>query len=338
MGGAWLAKAIAVAARLEIADLIATKPLTAFELAVETQADPDIMDRLMRLLAACGIFENIGLNRYANTSVSALLCSNSEFSLRHFCMLAGESYYDIWGALLHTVKTGQSACQATFGGSLYDYLEREPEAGRVYDLAMADLARPVGRLLAERAEFKTAHTVVDVGGGNGTVLQAILAAHPHLQGICLDRESVCRHALEAIEATNSQRLNFLPGDFFAPLPKGNIYIVKNVLHNWSDARCVQLLANIRTSMCPDTILMVLEPFVEPDDHSPRHRMDALLQAVISETGTKARSEAQIKGLVSQAGLKVEETVSITSNCGLVVCRRFESGDQKLTVHIPQRLI
>jgi C-methyltransferase len=323
MGGAWLAKAIAVAARLGIADLVAAKPYTAFELAVETQADPDIMERLMRLLAACGIFENIGMNRYSNTSVSALLCSNSESSLRHFCMLAGESYYDIWGALFYTVKTGQSACQATFGGSLYDYMEREPEAGRVYDLAMADLARPVGRLLAERAEFKNVHTVVDVGGGNGTVLQAILAAHPHLQGICIERESVCRHSLEAIKATNSQRLNFLPGDFFAPLPKGDVYIVKNVLHNWSDARCVELLVNIRQSMCPDTLLMVLEPFVEPDDSSPRHRMDALLQAVISETGTQARSEVQIKGIVGQAGLKVEETASITSNCGLVLCRRSE---------------
>ena len=323
MGGAWLAKAIAVAARLGIADLVAGKPYTALELAIETQTDPDIMDRLMWLLATCGIFENIGMNRYANTSVSALLCSNSESSLRYFCMLAGESYYDIWGALLHTVKTGQSACPVIFGGSLYDYMEREPEAGRVYDLAMADLARPVGRLLAERAEFKSAHTVVDIGGGNGTVLQAILAVHPHLQGICIDRESVCRHAFETVEATNANRLKFLPGDFFAPLPKGNIYILKNVLHNWSDARCVELLANIRTSMCPDTLLMVLEPFVEIDDHSPRHRMDALLQAVISETGTQARSEAQIKAIVGQAGLKVEQTGAITSNCGLVLCRRSE---------------
>ncbi len=321
MGGAWLARAVAVAARLGIADILHVRAHDAADLAIALDADADVLGRLMRLLAACGVFAEAPDGRFANAAMAALLRSDHPRSLRHFAMLAGEDYTDAFGHLLHSVVSGESAFPQAFGGSIYDHMDRNPEAGRVYDLAMRDLARPVGGLLAQRGEFMTAATVVDVGGGVGALLRPILTAHPQLHGISADRADVCARGAAAMPPALAGRIDFVPTDFFASVPPGDVHMCKNVLHNWTDDRCCAILRTIAQAMGADGRLMLLEPLIDADDRSPRNLMDSLLQAVICERGAIARSEADLRALVDQAGLSVVEVARLPTGHGVIVCRR-----------------
>jgi len=321
MGGAWLARAVAVAARLGVADLLHGHPLAAAELAARLDANPDVLDRVLRLLAACGIFGIDAEGRYVNSVLSALLRTDHPRSLRHFVMLAGEEYTDAFGKLMHSVKTGESAFLRAFGGSVYDHMDQNPEAGRVYDLAMEDLARPVGHLLARRPEFASAGVIVDVGGGNGALLRSILAAHPRARGISADRADVCGRAAATLPPDISGRLAFVPTDFFAQVPAGDVHLAKNVLHNWTDARCRDILRGIGGAMDQRGTLMIIEPIVERDTPSPHGLMDSLLQAVICEGGTVARSEAALRLLVEESGLAVVEVERLQTGHGVIVCRK-----------------
>jgi hypothetical protein len=325
MGGVWLSRAIAVSARLGIPDLLKQSPRSASALAQELEADPDILDRLMQLLAACKIFEVNDEGCFENTAISSLLCSSHENSLRHFCMLAGEEYTTAWGELLHSVKTGESAFPKAFGASIYQYMDDHPEAGRVYDLAMGDLARPIGRLLASFPAFAAANLVVDVGGGNGSILRPILAAHPHIHGISADRGEVCERAQSQLEVQGAtelgERLSFVATDFFESVPRGDIHILKNVLFNWKDERCVAILKCIAKAMDPEQgQLMIVEPLLDPVP-TPRQRMEALLKAVICDGGTRSRSEPDLKNLLHEAGLYVQETQQLPTGHSVLFCRR-----------------
>src|SRR5262245_2778430 len=305
VGAAWLSKSVAVAARVGVADALAAGPLTADELAAALDCHPEPLRRLLLLLCAFGVFARSGADRFANSPLSEQLRADHPSSLRSFCMLAGEEYYAAWGHLLHTVRTGQSAFRHAFGGSVYEHMERHPDAAAVYDAAMRELARPVGELLASGHDFAGAGTVVDVGGGSGVLLERVLRVHGQLVGVCADREDVCRRAERSIPPDLAGRLSFRPTDFFVEVPSGDVYVLKNVLHNWNAASCARILGVVRAAMLRSggrARLLVVEPLVEPDERSPRALMAALLQMVICEDGARPRTEPQLRAMVSDAGL------------------------------------
>jgi len=318
-GGAWLARALAVAARLGIPDLVHEQPLDSTAIANALGANTFVLTRLMRLLSSCGIFSETVNGSYSNSVMSELLRTDHPRSLRFFTILAGEDYTDAFGELLHSVMTGESAFPRAFGGSIYDYMDSNQDAGHVYDLAMGDLARPIGLLIAQRPEFSAASTIVDVGGGIGTLLFPILAAHPHLRGISADRVDVCARGTMATPSEFADRIDFMPTDFFDSVPTGDIYLAKNVLHNWSDEHCVHILGIIARSMHSQARLMILEPLIEDDDRSPRNLMHSLLQVVICESGTIARGQAQLCDIVQQAGLSIIDQSRLPSGHGLIIC-------------------
>jgi len=318
-GGAWFARALAVAARLGIPDLVHEQPRDSAAIANALGANIVVLSRLMRLLSSCGIFSETLNGSYSNSVMSELLRTDHPRSLRFFTILAGEDYTDAFGELLHSVMTGESAFPKTFGRSIYDYMDCNQDAGRIYDLAMGDLARPIGLLLAQRPEFTAVSTIVDVGGGIGTLLLPILAAHPHLRGISADRADVCARGTMATPPEYADRISFIPTDFFESVPTGDIYLAKNVLHNWTDQHCVHILGIIARSMHSQARLMILEPLIESDDRSPRNLMDSLLQSVICESGTISRGQAQLCDIVQQAGLLVIDNAQFSSGHGLFIC-------------------
>jgi hypothetical protein len=320
MGAAWLSKSVSVAARLGIADVLEEGPLTPEEIAARTDCDADAMLRLMRVLSACRIFRSEPDGRFANAEMSQLLRSGHPASLRHFCILAGEEYYEAWGALLHTIRTGQSGFVHEFGGSLYDHLERNADAAQVYDRAMEDLSRPVGGLLAQAFDFRPVRTLVDVGGGSGVLVREVMKLHADLRAIVVDREDVCRRAAACIGDEFGGRLTFQPGDFFVQVPAGaDAYLLKNVLHNWNEESCARILGTVRNAMTASRPngeraprLFVIEPLVEPDDESPRKRVHALFQIVVCQDGTRERTEAQMRAMVADAGFAVTGTAALAT--------------------------
>jgi len=315
---AWVSSAVALAARLGIADLVAAQPRSVAELAAATGTSAPMLERLLRVLAATGLFKRIDDGSYMNSPDSELLRDDHPHSVRHICMLAGGEYYRAFGELAHTVATGEPAFRHLFGTSIYEYMESHRETAETYDAAMEDLARPVGELLARAYDFGGVREVVDVGGGRGALLRALLRAHPHLRGVSFDRADVCARAVA------EERLGFVAGDFFAGVPPdADLYILKNVLHNWSDDSAVAILRSIAASMNGGRLL-VLEPLLGDGESSLPRLLDDLMQAVISERGTAARTEPEMRALLERASLHVVSIDVLPTGHSVIVTEQARS--------------
>ncbi|PRP91645.1 Multifunctional cyclase-dehydratase-3-O-methyl transferase TcmN [Enhygromyxa salina] len=306
-GSALLSQCIHVVARLGVADHLAESAKTCDELAKLTGCQPKPLSRIMRALVKFGLFMVEDGQKFSLGPLGARLQTEHPRSLRHFCMLNGAEYYQAYGALVHTANTGQSGLRHVYGTSLYEHMERNPETARVYDLAMDEISRDAAVDLASSYDYEGVQTVVDVGGGSGVVVRAILRAHPQLRGLCVDRQDVCERAVKTIAASRDaellERLNFVAGDFFEELPRGDLYIVKNVLHNWNDASCVRILETVRRAL-DGGALLVVEHLVEDDEPSLDRLMNAVLQMAICEDETDARDEARMRAIMQEAGFTV----------------------------------
>ena len=329
--GALLTSAIGAAAHLRIADALATGAKTAEELATTASCQPNQLHRLLTALTAIGIFRRRDDGRFENTEDSAPLRTDHAESIRHYCMLAATEYYRASGALLAAVLSGESAFSCAFGTTLYTHLNEHPGVAELYDRAMADLTRPVGRHLADAIDFCSARVVADIGGGRGELLTSLLARFPDLTGICVDRTDVCARARQersdASGATLDSRLRFSDRDFFEPLGiDADIYILKNVLHNWPDEQVRALLNNVANAMArphppPVPRLLVVEPMKQQGPLTMPAAIGDLFQLAICERGARRRDEEDFGQLLDEAGLEVNRTVTLPTGHTVLECTR-----------------
>ncbi|WP_431042087.1 methyltransferase [Streptomyces sp. P1-3] len=335
--GGGFARALAVAARLGIADILDGGRLPYREIAARAGADPDVTRRLMETLTLCGVFDRDACGDYGLTAAFAQLRGGHPRSLRHFCVLMAETYDDAFAGLLGTVTTGESGFERVFGKPLYAHLEGDPEAERVFDAAMAELARPVVAELARRADFGTVRRVIDIGGGDGTVLAGVLAAHPRLEGVCVDRPSVCERArarlrAEADPQPAAERLTFRPADIFAEVPAGgDRYLLKNVLHDWDAERRLRILAVVREAMLRTAAgngagngaaprLLIVEPIQEGDLDGAH----TLFQMVMCGKGAEVFTEPEMHKLVQTAGFTLLSAERLAGGHHLFECTAVAS--------------
>jgi C-methyltransferase len=308
--GGWMAAAVGAAARLGIADLLTEGPRSSADLAVASGTSEPVLHRVLRLLASLGVFRQTPDGRFENTADSERLRTDHPRSVRHFCQLAAGDYDRCFDELGHSLKNGEPASRTVFGGSIYEYMARTPAAAEVYDLAMEDLARPACAALASIRDFSDVRTVVDVGGGRGGLAKGLVAAHPHLTGTVVDLPDVCARATADLVATKpalATRLSYAGGDFFASVPAGaDVYLLKNVLHNWNDDSSERILATVRAAMDghASARLLVIEPLVHDGPQTIYEAMDDLMQVVVCEPGTTARSDADLRRLLDRAALEV----------------------------------
>ncbi|MBO2456922.1 methyltransferase [Actinomadura violacea] len=325
--GTWIASSLGVAARLGIADALAEGPATGAELAKAVGAHPDAIPPLLRTLAMVGVFGQDEEGRYVNSALSEQLRTDHPQSLRYLCALTGGLYFQASGGLFDAVRTGRPALPSVFGVPLYEQLERDPETAAIFDRAMEDLARPVAAALAEHYPFEGVRTVVDVGGGNGALLKGILAAHPHLHGICADRPEVCGRAEGELRRSGDQdlidRLTFQPIDVFRECPPGaDLYVLKNVLHDWSSGSAVRILSSVRDAMRAGAeqsarpVLLVIDPLVE---HDAGAAIRPLIKLVIGEDRTRERSEADLRKEAAEAGLEVLSVTPLPPELTVAAC-------------------
>ncbi|GAA2710173.1 MULTISPECIES: methyltransferase [Streptomyces] len=309
----WFARALAVAARLEIADILDGGSMSSQELAERTGSDPEVLHRLLQMLTVPGVLERDG-EKFKLTEAYAPLRADHPFTQRHFAILAAELYDDAFAGLMHTVKTGKSGFQEVFGQSLYAYLENNPETAELFDKGMVDLATPVAHCLVEQHDFGGVKTVVDVGGGSGGLLPGILAAHPGIHGTVADRASVCARGREGLGRVTDEgvleRITFAPSDFFTEVPAGaDRYLLKNVLHDWTYDNCVRILRTVATAMATSAEgarLLVVEPLVEHDIDGWR----AMFQAVACDEGTLGLDEPGMRRALEEAGFTVESVAQL----------------------------
>ncbi|MEV4826368.1 methyltransferase [Micromonospora sp. NPDC049274] len=323
-GSGWFSRALAVAARLGIADLVTEQPMTAEEIAARTGSEPQVMRRLLQMLKVWAVFERDEEGRYSLTEKFAPLREDHPFSMRNYCILMAETYDDAFAGLGETLRTGGSGFRAVFGVSLYEWLERaeNAETAAIFDRAMAELSRPVAALLARQRDFSEVRTVVDVGGGGAGMVAGLVAAHPHLHGVCADRASVCERGPQQLAKVRgedvSARVSFQPADIFTEVPTGgDLYLLKNVLHDWTFDSGVRILTSIAEAMRRTgaaSRLLVLEPLVETDFDAVR----AMFQRVVCEEGT-GFTRADLEKMIEAAGLTVVSVDQLVSNHTVFEC-------------------
>lgn len=327
MGG-FTSATIGAAARLGVADALANGPATGAELAKAVGAEPDALESLMKAVTALGVFARDEEDRYINSPLSEQLRSDHPESIRHLAsLLCGLYAQAAAGGLTQAVRTGTSVMPHAFGVSLYEHLDQDAETARIFDLAMQDWARPIGVLAAEHVSFDGVRTVVDVGGGNGALLKAILSAHTQLKGVCVDRADTCRRAEAELRASGDEdligRLTYHPSDILEAVPEGgDLYIIKNVLHDWSPESCVRILSNIRRAMSAGgdagrkPRLLVVDPLVEHDSGAA---FRSVIKMVVGETNTRERSEADMRREAAAAGLEVVSIMPAPADLTVTEC-------------------
>lgn len=306
------ARALQIAAELGIADLLAAGPRPSDELAEQTDSDPGAFYRMVRLLASRGLFHETEPGVFALTSMGGPLRSDHPASVRSVLALTGTVAPVVMGGVHHSLRTGEATFPAVTGEHIYDYMAHHPEQGRLFDEAMQELTRVMVPAVLDAYDFSGASRVVDVGGGSGALLSAILHHVPGASGVLLDAPWVVDSARERIrEEGLADRCSVVSGDFFDEVPTGgDLYVLKWVLHNWSDERATDILRSCRNAMGEGSTLLVIESVLPSDGtFHPGKTMD-LSMLVLS--GGRERTEEQFTALLAGAGLGIERVVPTRS--------------------------
>jgi hypothetical protein len=311
-------QAISVAASLRIADLLADGPRPADELAAEAGAHPDALARLLRALAAHGVFAETAPGRFGLTPMAALLRQGAPGSLHPVAVWCGSVAYRVFGALEHSVRTGEPAFDHLFGMEFFAYLESHPETGALFDAFMARQTAAVAATLPRAYDFSDVGTLVDVGGGRGELLAAVLGAHPGVRGVLYDRPAVIERARAALEAAGlADRVTPVGGDLAEWVPPGgDAYLLKSIVHSAPDDEAAGWLGNCRRAMGGRAKLLLVE-FVLPEGNEPHpgKLMDVLMLA--GTHGGRERTAAEFATLLERAGFRLARIVPTESMYSVV---------------------
>jgi len=321
--GHYFSRALALAAKLGVADLLTEKPRHYDDLGTATKTHGASLSRVLRLLASVGVFEERDGGYFAQTPLSELLCSDIPGSMRSSVLLfAGVGIQDAWRELEYCVTTGEPWFRRTSpDADAFTALAQNPEQAKIFDEAMATFAPLTAAAIAASYDFSPFHTLVDVGGGNGALLIGILAANPHLHGIVFDLPHAAAKAHTKIaEAGLQARCDAVAGDFFKQVPDGaDVYISKHVIHDWNDERATAILRNVHRAMPPHGKLLIAEG-VYPTriDQSLAGRGAAANDVnMLVNTGGRQRSEAQFHDLYAAAGFKLTRIVPTPARLSVI---------------------
>ncbi len=304
-------QALYVAAKLEIADHLAPKPMTSAALAQSTGADAGALHRLMRALCALGVFSESSTGEFALNATAELLRSDIPGSYRPVVLfLAGDVRWRCWSDLLGAVRAGGDGAERTLGMGLFDFYAAHPEESKLHDQAMRSLSAAQVAAVLEVMDLSQASTVIDVGGGTGELLAAVLARNPALRGVLFDLPHVVEHAPQVTGAV-ADRLAVASGSFFDSVPAGgDTYLLKAIIHDWDDARAMAILRNCRRAMGPASKLLLLErELPEPGQPLAASEMFLLdLEMLVMTPGGRERTRAEFARLLLEAGLELVGTL------------------------------
>jgi hypothetical protein len=306
-----------VAAKLRIADHLVSGPKPVAELATACGAHADSLYRVLRALAGNGVFAEEDGQRFRLTPAAELLRSNVPNSLLAAAEVRGEDWmWRSWGALIDSVKTGKTGHELVYGKNTFDWFAENPAAARLFDDFQADLTRRSAPVVASAYDFSSASIVADIGGGNGTLLAAVLERHLNARGILFDLPHVVEAARKTLPAAISARCDLVGGDFFKAVPGGaDAYLLKYILHDWDDAKSRAILGRIREAMAPSAKLLVVEDLV----CGPNVPCDAKLGDVnmLVRTGGRNRTEIEYRALLQSGGFQVTRVLPIRGGLALL---------------------
>jgi SAM-dependent methyltransferase len=325
MRGFAASRLIFVAVHLRIPDILAKRPRSSAELARITDAHPHSMHRMLRALCALGICREPRRDLFELRKLGECLRRDASSSLRSTALLICGHSYELWENLLHSVLTGETVRKLLYGTSDFEFLSRDPEMATIFHQAMVEQTRPIAAAVAAAYDCSQIGEIIDVGGGYGELLVALLRANPNLRGVVFDMPHAQAGAVEFLRnASLADRAQFVPGDFFHAIPaSADAYILKSVIHHLDDERAVAILTNCRRAMKPDAILLLVEPIM-PDkiEVTTEHQMVTMLDLqMMVAAGGRERTEEEFKQLLHGAGLTFRRLVRSASPMGIIEARR-----------------
>jgi hypothetical protein len=310
-----ITNAIMVAARLGIADLLKDGPKSSEELAQAIEAHPQSLYRMLRALANVGVFAQDKEGRFTLTPISKCLQTDTPGSMRSLLVMCSEEWhYDSWAHFLTSVKTGKTPFEVQHGMSLFQYFEQNPEAGEIFNSAMAGGSARSTAAVAASYDFSRFTTLVDIGGGVGTLVATLLKQYPQMRGVLFERPHVIAGARRFLETAGvAQRCELVGGSFFEGVPSGgDAYIMQNVLHAWDDERAIAVLKSCRSAMAANGTLLVSEMVIPPDNTPYFGTVFDLEMQVVTGTG-RERTASEFRALFEAAGFKLTRIIPTPSN-------------------------
>lgn len=315
--GKIVSMAISVVAKLRIADKLATGPKTVAELSAETQTNEKYLGRVLRLVTSVGVFRTEETGRLHLTPVGELLRTGVKGSMRGMADYVGSDWnWRTYGHLLFSVTTGKTAFDEVFGEPCFDWLAKHPDDSAVFNEGMVGFSSMVGEAVVAAYDFSKFKTLIDVGGGHGAILLAILKAFPKLQGVVFDAPHVVAGANEPIRAAGvADRCTAVGGNFFEAVPASDAYILKHIIHDWNDADCGRILTAIRKAAQPGAKLLLVEAVVPPGD-APHFAKVIDLEMMLIASGQE-RTEAEYRALLAMHGFKLERVLDTQSPMNII---------------------
>jgi hypothetical protein len=276
------------------------------------------------MLASAGVFAEEAPGRFGLTPLASTLRTNTPDSVRDWALfIAAPPVWAAWGNLLHSVQTGESAFEHTFGMRLFSYMTDHPELGVAYNNWMAKQSELQNGAVLASYDFSVHHKVVDVGGGQGATLAAILEANPHLTGVLFDLPQVVNKA--TLPSSTAQRGEIVAGDMLESMPAdGDAYLLKRVLMDWSDELATRALTNCRDAMVEHGKVLVIEPIM-PEGNEPSVSKFLDMTMLVMQGGGRIRTQDEHRALFKAAGLELTRVIPTSSPLRLIEgARRLRS--------------
>jgi hypothetical protein len=320
--GHWIASALQVVLRLGIIDRFVGEPRTSAELAAAAEVNEDALYRVMRALAAVGIFNEVAPRRFRLTPAGEQLRFGVPGSMYDMALWTTSPFhFHVYAEMLDAVRTGQPSAEKVVGMPVFEYLARETELSDVFNNAMSAFSHVVIPAALEAYNFRGIESIVDVAGGHGAVLTGILREYPTMRGILFDLEHVVAGARPRIEASGvADRCRIEAGNFFTAVPAGaDAYIMKHIIHDWDDAQALTILDNIRRAMGKKRArIILLENVLQPGSGPDLGKLVDLEMLLM--TGGRERTADEFDALFARAGFELTRIVPTASPLSVIEAR------------------
>ncbi|MHA7652318.1 methyltransferase [Mycobacterium sp. ML4] len=315
----WTSQAIEAAAELGIADALAAGPLQPDELAAKVGADPDAVSRLLRALGSRGIFRRHANGAYGLTPLADTLRTDAPGSMAAAALLYGSPQHrEHWSMLAESVRTGRASIPRLRGKEFFDYLSDNPYLSELFNGAMTSISEMAERPVVAAYDFTRYPTIMDVGGGHGRLLAAILTAAPTARGVLLEIPDVAAGALPLLRKLGvAERVRVEGGSFFEGVPgAADLYVLKHIIHDWPDDKAVTILRNLRNGGGADCTVVLIELVI------PEHNRDFVgkwtdLEMLLGMDGSRERTAAEYSVLLARSGFKMTRVIPTASPFSLV---------------------
>jgi hypothetical protein len=319
INGYQVSQALHVAAMLGIADQLKEGPKSYDALAQVCGAHPTSLYRLLRALAAVGIFHETENKEFSLTPLGVCLVSDGPGSRGNYARWIGTpGQWASWGNLLHSIRSGESAVQFTYGIDAWTYRREHPEEQAIFNSAMTGNSRSEAQAVLEAYDFSRFGCVVDVGGGQGFLLTEILLAYPAIRGLLFDQPHVIASADQVLASAGlAQRFQIAAGNFLESVPEGgDVYIMKAILHDWDDQASIDILRTCRRAMSSTATLMVIERVIGPPNKTPEGKFSDLNMMV--QYAALERTHQEFHQLLKSGGFELTEVVPTRSPMSIIV--------------------